>query len=384
MRPYLLVSGDFTTHGGMDRANHALATYLAERGHEVHLVAHRAADDLTGRPNVFFHRVPKLAGSYFLAEPLLDRVGRKWQKCILARQGRVVVNGGNCLGADVNWVHYVHGAYRGQVHGGWPRRLKQWLTHRVFARQERRALARARLVIANSERTRHDLVERVGVPEERVQVVYLSVDGERFRPVSAAEREATRKGLGWPTDRLVAVFIGALGDRRKGFDTLFAAWAELCRRPEWDADLAAIGSGAELPTWKHRAKEAGIETRVHFLGFRQDVHEILPACDVLVSPTRYEPYGLGVHEALCCGVPAIVSRSAGVAERYPPEFADLLLNDPEDARALAARLRDWRARRASYHLEARNLAEQLRGYTWEHVAERIVRLMESAGYKGEA
>src|SRR5262245_51363851 len=60
MNPYLLVSGDFTTWGGMDRANYALADYLARQGNEVHLVAHRVAPGLSERPNVIFHRVPKI------------------------------------------------------------------------------------------------------------------------------------------------------------------------------------------------------------------------------------------------------------------------------------------------------------------------------------
>ena len=41
MSPWLLATGDFTESGGMDRANHALAAYLARHGRQVHLVAHR-------------------------------------------------------------------------------------------------------------------------------------------------------------------------------------------------------------------------------------------------------------------------------------------------------------------------------------------------------
>ncbi len=67
------------------------------------------------------------------------------------------------------------------------------------------------------------------------------------------------------------------------------------------------------------------------VGFTNRVSDILAAADVLVSPVRYESYGLNVQEAICCGVPAIVSRAAGVAERYPTELSDLLLPDPNDA-----------------------------------------------------
>src|SRR4051794_40722068 len=102
MIPFLIVSGDFVTTGGMDRANLALADYLVRRGHEVHLVTHRAEAGLLRRPNAIVHRVPKPAGSYFLSGPLLDWVGRRWGARVARRRGRVVVNGGNCAFDDVN------------------------------------------------------------------------------------------------------------------------------------------------------------------------------------------------------------------------------------------------------------------------------------------
>ena len=76
MGTFLLVSGDFVKTGGMDRANYALASYLADRGDVVELVAHRVASDLLARPNVVFHRVPKPLRSYLMGGPLLDRAGR--------------------------------------------------------------------------------------------------------------------------------------------------------------------------------------------------------------------------------------------------------------------------------------------------------------------
>ena len=74
-----------------------------------------------------------------------------------------------------------------------------------------------------------------------------------------------------------------------------------------DADLIVVGQGAELPAWRHRAGEAGIGARIRFAGFRTDVPQIMAALDALVHPARYEAYGLSVREALCRGVPAIVS-----------------------------------------------------------------------------
>ena len=124
---WLIVSGDFTPWGGMDRANHALASYLAGReGAEVHLVSHRVADDLATLPNVRVHGVRRPWGKHLLGAPLLAREGRRQALRLASRGARVVVNGGNCRWDDVNWVHYVHAAWQPPRDGSYGRRLKTW------------------------------------------------------------------------------------------------------------------------------------------------------------------------------------------------------------------------------------------------------------------
>ena len=108
-KPYAIVTGDFTPWGGMDRPNYELAWYLAEQqGAEVHLVSHRVASPLSDHPNVTWHRVPRPFGRHAFGEPLLDSVGRTIARSIASVGGTIVVNGGNCLWNDVNWIHYVH------------------------------------------------------------------------------------------------------------------------------------------------------------------------------------------------------------------------------------------------------------------------------------
>jgi glycosyltransferase involved in cell wall biosynthesis len=204
------------------------------------------------------------------------------------------------------------------------------------------------------------------------------VDPALFYPPAPEDRRATRRRLGWPQTRWLVAFIGALGDHRKGFDTLFTAWQQLCRDPRWEAELMVIGMGSELPAWRARAAAAGLGARVRFLGFRRDVPELLRACDALVSPTRYEAYGLNVHEALCCAVPALVSASAGVAERYPPNLRGLLLPDPDDAADLAARLRSCREAADGYRPALVSLAATLRRTTWQDMGRQILARIESS------
>ncbi|NBD07485.1 glycosyltransferase family 4 protein [Corallococcus silvisoli] len=361
----------------MDRANLALADWLARQGGPVRLVAYRVEDSLLRYPNVRFVRVPKPANAYLLGEPLLDAVGRFWAARTLAQGGQVVANGGNCEVPAANWVHYVHGAHAPEPVGNPLRRLKGHVSHRVYLRREQRALRRARIILANSERTRQDLLAATGVDASRVHVVYLGGDPARFASTSPELRREARASLGWSAERRVALFVGALGDRRKGFDTLFQAWARLCSRPEWDVDLCVVGTGAQRETWERAAREQGLDGRIRFLGFREDVPRLLAAADLLVSPTRYESYGLGVHEALCVGIPALVSRSAGVAERYPPSLQGLLLEDPEDVAELVRRLESWRAQGGEWMPGVAALSSELRAWTWDAMAAAVVARLEA-------
>ncbi|MBD2503656.1 glycosyltransferase family 4 protein [Anabaena azotica] len=373
MKSYLLVTGDFVKIGGMDRANFALADYLARQGQEVYLVAHRVANELLAYPHVKFHPVPKVANSYLLSSPLLNWMGRFQAQRLGA--GRVLVNGGNCQWGDTNWVHYAHVAYAPNYQAGLLHQLKGIVSRQMFLAEERKALNSARVVIVNSERTKRDLIEKLAIPEQKLHTVYYGIDSQIFYPVTQQERTLLRQQLGWSTDKSIVVFIGALGDRRKGFDTLFTAWQQLCKSPNWDADLVVIGVGAELPLWQRRAAESGI-SNIHFLGFRSDVPKLLQAADCLVAPTRYEAYGLGVHEALCCGLPSIVSATAGVAERYPPQLQNLLIRNYEDAVDLAARLQQWRCNQQYYSQLVSTLSQELRAYTWDDMAKSIIEIME--------
>ena len=378
MKPYLIVTGDFVKTGGMDRANHALAKYLAEQGRETHLVAYRIADDLAGYPNVFFHRVPKPLNSYFLAGPLLARAGRKWALRIAARGGRVVVNGGYCMWPDINWAHHLHVSYKPQVATNPLWKLKAEISFRNAAALDRKAFASARVVISGSNRTRHELVRDLGVPEERIHTVYLGVDGEMFRPRSPLERAAIRASLGWPPGTPVLVFVGALGDRRKGFDTLFSAWQKLCSSSDWCAKLIVIGTGAELPAWKARAAVAGLASRIDFMGFCKDLPEVMAASDVLVSPTRYEGYGLAIQEAVSCGLPVIVSQAAPVTERLGDGLEALMLSDPENVDGLVDRIRLWWSRRADFAAAAAIVSGKLRQHSWADMASEFIDIVECA------
>ena len=367
-RPWLVVAGDFAARGGMDAANAGLAAHLAGRG--VTLVAHRVDAGLASRTGVTVKLAARPLDSDALGEPFLDRLGRREAARVTAAGGRVVVNGGNCRWGDINWLHYVHAAYEPTPRPGWRGLKSRWHRRRAL-RREREAVAISRVTVCNSLLTARHAVELLGASPDRVRLVPLGCDPAVSHAVTPDERREARAALGWG-DGPRALFVGALGDGRKGFDTLYAAWTILGATPGWDVRLAVAGRGAALKGWRARAAADGLTDRVEFLGFRADVPRLLAAADVLVHPARYEAYGLGVREALCRGLPAIVSARAGVAADYPPGLGDLLLQNPDDAGELAARLRHWRGTLEAWPGRVADLAAGLRQRTWAVMAADFV------------
>jgi glycosyltransferase involved in cell wall biosynthesis len=375
VRSWLLVAGDFTPLGGMDAANHALARYLAvfTADSHVHLVTHRAASDLHALPRVTVHGVRRPFGRHALGSALLARAGVRVWKELRPAGVQAIVNGGNCpIPGAVNWVHYLHAVYRPAHAVSALRRAKGAIAHHRDAAAERAALADASLILCNSRRTRDDIAHGLGIDAARTRIVYYGGDPQRFSYVTPDERANARARFGWPVERPHVAFVGALGDRRKAFDTVFAAWVRLCANPLWDADLVVVGSGAEQPAWTRKAREQGLAHRIRFVGFRGDVPELLAAVDALVHPARYEAYGLSVREAVCRGIPAIVSGSAGVAEEYPAALGDLLLTNPDDAGELEERLLRWRRHRDLFDAAVVQTGKRLRARTWDHMAAEIV------------
>lgn len=292
----------------------------------------------------------------------------------------MVVNGGNCIWPDVNWTIHLHTKYKPELVASLPRRLKAEIEFRQAATAERNALSCARVIIAGSEATRTELIEDFGIDATRVHTVDLGVDPAMFRIPAPDERGASRARLGLTGERLRVAFVGAIGDRRKGFDTLYAAWKELCGDLEWKVELIVVGAGFELPVWKARAVADGLSNRIRFLGFNPApdfVAEVLRACDLMVAPTRYEGYGLAIQEAVCTGIPVIASSLAPVTGRFQGAMSELMLPNAEDVPGLVHRFRLWHSRREEFNAEAAKLSDRLRSWTWPDMAARIAEIIES-------
>ena len=77
------------------------------------------------------------------------------------------------------------------------------------------------------------------------------------------------------------------------------------------------------------------------------------------------------QEALCCGTPALVTRDAGIAERYPAALRDLLIDNPEDDGEVERRLRMFSNDMERYRATTREFSQTLRENTWDAMARQM-------------
>jgi glycosyltransferase involved in cell wall biosynthesis/aminoglycoside phosphotransferase (APT) family kinase protein len=203
-----------------------------------------------------------------------------------------------------------------------PPNRSAYLQLRALARGVDRYLAVSREIAA-------ELVEWLDWPAEKVEVVYNAVDIER---VAVSAPPGLRAQLGGSETRQLVLTPARL-NAQKGHDTLLEATAEVP-----DALFLLAGDGPERGRLEARAAELGVAERVHFLGRREDVPQLLAACDVFALPSLYEGSSLAVLEAMAAGIP-VVSSAIGGTEELIEDGRSGLLVPPDDAAALAAALR---------------------------------------------
>ena len=152
----------------------------------------------------------------------------------------------------------------------------------------------------------------------------------------------------------------------------------------WNASLVVVGDGWRMPRWRAEAARSAVAGSVRFLGFIPDLAGMLAAGDLLVSPVRYESYGLNVHEALCRGLAVMVTRSAGVVERFDDSMGEALLPDGIAPARLADRLRAWRTDVQGWRTRAAATGARLRARSWSDMAAELVAVAHGSSERASA
>ncbi len=198
--------------------------------------------------------------------------------------------------------------------------------HHILA--ERLLVAGTDRVVTSAESVKDYYVRQIGVDPKRVGVIHNAVNFGQL--ATSAPRAEIRGRIGLAPDAVVAGVIARLTDQ-KGHAYLFDAVA---RTPSLAGlDLLIVGDGPLRGALEADAAAKGIAKRVHFLGARRDLGDLISAMDLFVLPSLWEGLPLSMVLAMGAGLPVVATAVAGVPEVVTDGVTGLLV-PPADADAL--------------------------------------------------
>lgn len=363
--------------GGVEKYIYSLVDHLLRAGHEVHYFAARF--ERCDHPRFHPHRVPwirfpgsvrVLSFNLFLNRALARGSFDLVHGFTKTNRQDVYTDGSGCVADYVDATWEERSPWRRRFHRLTPHQLAiAWLERRRFRKDAIYAIVPMARFVAEQ------ILRRYPVDPRRIEVVYNGVDAEhfhpRFRDTLGAELRR-RHEIG--PERPVLLFVGNDWER-KGLATALDACARLARDRRPPPLLLVAGQDNHPNRYREHAAALGLEHHVVWLGPMRETRDAFAAADAFLFPSRYDVFGNVGLEALASGVPAVLSRRAGVSEILDGGAAGAVLENPRDDAALAslaARLLEreqLEARRAA----ARALAER---FSWEHHFARIREIYE--------
>jgi glycosyltransferase involved in cell wall biosynthesis len=198
-------------------------------------------------------------------------------------------------------------------------------------------------VLAISETTAGDAIERLRLRAERVRVVGAAASASYTRPASVDDALAEARGAVPGLEARFVLYTSGMDDR-KNFEGLFRAWGRLpdAVRNGWQLVMVCSMDEPTRNHLVHLARQSGIENRLLLPGYVPDavLQLLYQATDLFVFPSLYEGYGLPVAEAMACGARTIGSGTSSVAELLVAEARFDPASDDAIARAIERALTD--------------------------------------------
>ena len=223
---------------------------------------------------------------------------------------------------------------------------------------EKAGMEAADRIIAVSNLTRNIIIEKYGIPPDKVVTVHNAVE-----PI--ADRELQR--LSSNLDDKIVTFLGRI-TLQKGPEYFIEA-ANLVLQKMRNVRFVMAGSGDMLNRMIVRVARLKMGDRFHFTGFLKgdDVHHLFSMSDVYVMPSISEPFGISPLEAMQSNVPVIISRQSGVSEI----LRHAIKLDFWDTHAMADAIYGLLNYEGLSNMFKKHVREEVDNLKWEHAAEKV-------------
>lgn len=365
----------FVTHAvkkgdGQGRVNYEVIVEALHQGHEIVVISSELSDELQNHERVEWIRMNlRPIPTALLRYQLFAWLSACWIWTNRRNLDLVVVNGFITYArSDINCIHFVHSAWVKSKYHPYheqknARAMYQWLYNSVNALLERHALKRTKQIVAVSEQVKQELIQDARVNPYKVSVISNGVDLNEFYP-----RTVNREDFNLDVHTTYALFAGDLKSSRKNLDTVLEALTQVDH-----IHLLVLGY-AEKSVYPHMAERLGISQRVHFLGYRRDIAEIMSLADMFIFPSRYEPFSLVILEAMASGLPVITSSRCGAVELLSDESA-VVMEDPDDTETLVNALRELVSNKERLEMMSLRAREDARKNSWGNMSNQYMHLI---------
>ena len=235
-------------------------------------------------------------------------------------------------------------------------------------------------IITISHASKNDILARFGIPEEKVQVVYLAHE-PRYGPIPDSQKiQSVLEKYGLNGRYLL--FTGVL-EPKKNLDRLVEAFYLLKARSKAWKELKLVlvgGKGWGYENLSRRIERRGLQKEVIFAGYvpEEDLPYLYNGAELFVFPSIYEGFGLPVLEAMACGVPVVTSRSSSLPEIVGD--AGKLVN-PWEARDIAQGIEEVLTEPGLKRSLIEKGLNRARGFSWLRTAAETLAVYRSV-YKG--
>jgi len=225
----------------------------------------------------------------------------------------------------------------------------------------------AQKIIAISDHEKQVLIRR-GISSERIVVIPNGIDTDE---ISFKKVNSPGHGNG-----KTLMFAGRIDIDQKGLDLLVEAFAYLVKyNPELDLVLIGPDWNDSTKRLKQLSVKLGVGEKVHFFGYmeRSDYLRNLGSADLFILPSRFEPFGIVLLEAIASGVPIVASNVGAIPEILQRGKFGLLF-DAGDVDSLFRQLQNALSNEGESEKRAKAAAGSLEKYSWASIAKATKRV----------
>lgn len=263
------------------------------------------------------------------------------------------------------------------IHAAWVDRIKKispwykkiWLNidlyHQKIIRIEREMSEDKNLFyVANSSLVKQELSKYYNVPKSRIKVIENGIDIKSFNPVSTSKKEVSKKKLGLDPKLPVVLFVGS-GFQRKGAFELVEAIKLLTK-------FQAIIVGKDKKLEDLRGHVRG--QKILITGPQDSIQKYLDASDIFCLPSLYDSFPNAALEALCCGLPIVLTKDVGLAPHIKKNIAGVIckknINSIADALVKAWEKRKLFSKNALKISKAFDI--EIKNKEWFHLYNKLI------------